>query len=182
MTAINCLLVISVTPGSAAENAGLLKGDYIIRYNDQPISSNEELSNAIALASSKDSASLDIIRANQEIRLNISTGKLGVSFKPSITLNSQQTLPENQNSESTSLISLLSLFAWLSLFLGTIGGIIIFIAFGTEKINDTTSYNIIGVAASIASVVQGIFAFVVFEVIATMALDIKAIKKNHNNL
>jgi len=55
-------LVSRVTPGSAAEKAGLLVDDIIIRINDNKIDSSRELMNAIGLKGSGEAVEIEFVR------------------------------------------------------------------------------------------------------------------------
>lgn len=58
-------LVSRVTPGSAAEKAGLLVDDIIIRINDSKIDSSRELMNAIGLKGSGETVDIQFVRGGQ---------------------------------------------------------------------------------------------------------------------
>jgi len=55
-------LVSRVTPGSAAEKAGLLVDDIIVRINDNKIDSSRELMNAIGLKGSGEAVEIEFVR------------------------------------------------------------------------------------------------------------------------
>lgn len=176
MSVIKGLLVESVSPGGTADSVGLKKGDYLIRYNDSATTTNEELSQAIS--SNQDVATITILRSDQEIQFTVASGKLGATLKPSIHFGSSGSNNSDsaRNTDSTFLINILSFFAWLSLLVGIAGSIVLFNTLGFEVINYKTHYNVIGIVASVAVALQGLFAFALFQVIAVMALEIKAIK------
>jgi regulator of sigma E protease len=74
--------VDSITPKSEASKAGLLKGDKIVRINDQNIKFYDELSTTLE-AKKSDSITLTILRSGQEVLIASkvsSEGKLG--FRP----------------------------------------------------------------------------------------------------
>lgn len=62
-------LISEIVPGSAAEQAGLLVDDIIIRVNNKKIDSGRELSNAIGLKGVGDTVNIEIVRNghNQEV-------------------------------------------------------------------------------------------------------------------
>lgn len=74
--------VDSITPKSEASKAGLLKGDKIVRINDQNIKFYDELSTTLE-AKKSDTITLTILRSGQEVLIASkvsSEGKLG--FRP----------------------------------------------------------------------------------------------------
>ena len=74
--------VDSITPKSEASKAGLLKGDKIVRINDQNIKFYDELSTTLE-AKKSDSITLTILRSGQEVLIASKVtpeGKLG--FRP----------------------------------------------------------------------------------------------------
>lgn len=74
--------VDSIVPKSEADKAGLLKGDKIVRVNDQNIKFYDEISASLQ-AKKSDSIQLTVLRAGKEIVLSskvTSEGKLG--FRP----------------------------------------------------------------------------------------------------
>jgi serine protease Do len=98
-------LVNSVSPGSAAERAGLRQGDVIVGLNGQPVTDHNELRNRIAGTQPDTEVTLNVIRDGREQQLRArlgeyqppagraveggggggqgdSTGRLGVTVRP----------------------------------------------------------------------------------------------------
>lgn len=83
-------LISEVVPGSAAENAGLLVDDIIIRVNDKKIDSSRELSNAIGLKGVGDQVSIEIVRDGHKQRIIATLGQrtlrsIGSDIHPGLT-------------------------------------------------------------------------------------------------
>jgi Do/DeqQ family serine protease len=68
-------VIAGIIPGSAAEKAGLQRGDVVIAVNGQTIESATKLRNRIALMRVGDLVSLDILRDNEEININARLSK-----------------------------------------------------------------------------------------------------------
>ena len=96
-------LVSRVTPGSAAEKAGLLVDDIIVRINDNKIDSSRELMNAIGLKGSGEAVEIEFVRDgrtrnvvatldqqknSQTVGANIHPGLAGAVFAPAIAASS----------------------------------------------------------------------------------------------
>ncbi|GAA4018966.1 Do family serine endopeptidase [Actimicrobium antarcticum] len=62
-------LVSSVTPGSAADNAGIKPGDVILKYNTQPIARSGDLPTLVGLGVPGDKATLEVWRGGKKIDL-----------------------------------------------------------------------------------------------------------------
>lgn len=67
-------LVSSIEPGSAAEEAGLLVDDIIVRVNDKKIDNSRELANAIGLKGSGEQVEIEYVRGGST---NMVTATLG---------------------------------------------------------------------------------------------------------
>ncbi len=90
--------------------------------------------------------------------------------------------------ESTGAIAVLEVFAWLDLFFGILGAIIIWANYGTQKIANTDYYysssrtievaNPLWIGIGVAVLFQGVFLCAFFLVVASMAENLKAIRKN----
>lgn len=83
-------LISEIVPGSAAENAGLLVDDIIIRVNDKKIDSSRELSNAIGLKGVGDQVSIEIVRDGHKQRIIATLGQrtlhsIGSDIHPGLT-------------------------------------------------------------------------------------------------
>lgn len=64
-----------VTEGSAAAAAGLEKGDKIVKFNDKPINTFQELTGQIRLCSPGDKATLEIERSGKRITKVVTFGR-----------------------------------------------------------------------------------------------------------
>ncbi|MDH4140874.1 MAG: trypsin-like peptidase domain-containing protein, partial [Coriobacteriia bacterium] len=67
-------LVVDLTPGTNAVAAGIRKGDIIIRLNETPIRSMDELILAVRRQAVGDTVTLKIMRDNKEIELQMKVG------------------------------------------------------------------------------------------------------------
>ncbi|MEX0965114.1 MAG: M20/M25/M40 family metallo-hydrolase [Pseudohongiellaceae bacterium] len=65
----NGVRISDVTPGSAAEAAGLQAGDILLNYNDQPMSDLQTYSNLLRQSAIEDVVRLEIRRAEQRLTL-----------------------------------------------------------------------------------------------------------------
>ena len=63
--------ISGVTPGSAAEEAGLMAGDELLRFNTQPIDDLQHYSNLLRAAAPGDTVSLGIRRDGRILTLNV---------------------------------------------------------------------------------------------------------------
>jgi Do/DeqQ family serine protease len=68
-------VIAGIVPGSAAEKAGLERGDVVIAANGQPVESATKLHNRIALMQVGDLVSLDILRNGEELNIKARIGK-----------------------------------------------------------------------------------------------------------
>ena len=59
-------VIAGVIPGSAAEQAGIQRGDVVVAVNGQPVDSATKLYRHIALMQVGDMVSLDILRGGKE--------------------------------------------------------------------------------------------------------------------
>jgi S1-C subfamily serine protease len=62
-------VIIDVTSGSAADEAGLEAGDLVVAVNDRPITSMFELSSAIRASTPGDTITLEVVRDDETIEL-----------------------------------------------------------------------------------------------------------------
>jgi S1-C subfamily serine protease len=65
------VLVVSIEPNSPARRAGLIEGDVIIGYADQPITSIDDLHKALTEKAVGETAALTVIRRTEKIVLQI---------------------------------------------------------------------------------------------------------------
>jgi serine protease Do/serine protease DegQ len=68
-------LVSRVAPGSAAEDAGLLVDDIIVKVNNKKISSSRELMNAIGLKASGEAVDIELVRGGRTLNLVATLGQ-----------------------------------------------------------------------------------------------------------
>ena len=71
----SCVQVAQVVAGSAAESAGLQIGDLITKLDETEITSNNDLSGAIAAYNAGDTVTLTIQRAGQEQQVKVTFGE-----------------------------------------------------------------------------------------------------------
>ena len=69
-------LIQEVSPGSAAEEAGLLVGDVITKINGEKTETSNDLRNAIGLKRSGESVEIIILRDNKEMTVSATLGEL----------------------------------------------------------------------------------------------------------
>ena len=67
-------LVTAVSPGSAAESAGIEVSDVILALDDEPIGSSRDLKNAVGLLLRGEEAQLTLLRKAQQLTLNAVIG------------------------------------------------------------------------------------------------------------
>jgi S1-C subfamily serine protease len=68
-------LAVAVTPGGPAAHAGVLVGDVLLRLDQTPIESSEELMDLLMTAGAGHVAKLQILRANAPIELAVTLGE-----------------------------------------------------------------------------------------------------------
>ena len=66
----------TVTPGGAADRAGLLPGDVIVEFNDQPVADNEALVNLVVATRPGATVPVTVIRNKQRRTLNVTVDEL----------------------------------------------------------------------------------------------------------
>lgn len=74
----NRVEVRAVLAGSAAANAGIQDGDYILRYGDQHVYSGQDLRGATAQGTADELIAVSIERDNTELEVYVPRGPLGV--------------------------------------------------------------------------------------------------------
>ena len=72
----NGAVVREVSPGSAAEGAGIEPGDVIVRLDDDEVSSANDLRNKVGLAMPGDDAEIVVIRDGKSMRFDVTLGSL----------------------------------------------------------------------------------------------------------
>ncbi len=77
----NGILISDITPNSPAEKYGLKQGDIITKMNGSVISDVAELRNKIALISPGNNLSLEIIRDNKPVNINVVIGEQPADLK-----------------------------------------------------------------------------------------------------
>ncbi|MDP3447517.1 MAG: PDZ domain-containing protein, partial [Eubacteriales bacterium] len=75
---ISSVQIAQIVSGSAADKAGLIAGDLILKLDDTKITSNAALSAAISGYNAGDSATLTIQRDGLELSVNVTFGE----YKP----------------------------------------------------------------------------------------------------
>ncbi len=76
----NRVLVDSVIPGSAGEDSGMLPGDVIERYGDQPIYDFGDLRGATSDGARDELVPVTVRRGNQLVELLLPRGPIGISL------------------------------------------------------------------------------------------------------
>ncbi|MCC6464375.1 MAG: efflux RND transporter permease subunit [Planctomycetes bacterium] len=74
----HALQVVSIAPGSAAEKAGLRVGDFILRYNNRPVGSLDELRRLEAQVVAGAAIGLEVARGTATGNLDIAGGPTGI--------------------------------------------------------------------------------------------------------
>jgi serine protease Do len=69
-------LVVSVAKGRAADRAGLLMGDVIIRFDDQRVADEAELADMIEISPVNEPIELVVIRAGERMQLKVSLDEM----------------------------------------------------------------------------------------------------------
>lgn len=77
----NRVIVRDVLQGSAAERAGLLPGDTIVRYNDRPVFDTRKLQTATARGKFGRSVRIEVMRGDNVVVLDIDRGPLGTVLR-----------------------------------------------------------------------------------------------------
>jgi len=72
-------LVSTIEPGSAAEQAGLLVDDIIVKVDDKKIDNSRELANAIGLKGSGEQVSIEFVRDGKSQNVSATLGQQSVS-------------------------------------------------------------------------------------------------------
>jgi S1-C subfamily serine protease len=77
------LRIANVQAGSNAAKAGILRGDYLVRYDGKRIDSAEDLGAAKKAAeeAGKERVKVVLYRGSEEIEVEIPTGQLGVRLE-----------------------------------------------------------------------------------------------------
>lgn len=68
--------IIKVIDNSPADNAGLLKGDVIVRYNDKVIEDSQDLTKAVRKTKPKTEVKIEIIREGEKKVIPVRIGKV----------------------------------------------------------------------------------------------------------
>lgn len=67
--------IAAVQPGSPADEAGLMRGDIVIAFDDAPIKTPDELSEAVKARKPEDKVKITFIRAGERQSLTVTLGK-----------------------------------------------------------------------------------------------------------
>jgi hypothetical protein len=78
----NRVSVTGVIEGSAAADAGVESGDLLVRYADQRVLSPNELRDLTTAGSAGELTEVHVLRGNEELRLFVPRGPLGVQLEP----------------------------------------------------------------------------------------------------
>ncbi|MGH9945462.1 MAG: Do family serine endopeptidase, partial [Pyrinomonadaceae bacterium] len=73
------VIVGGVSPGSAAERAGVKQGDVIVSLNDQPVADNNQLRNRIAGIMPGTEVTLTLLRDGREQQVRATLGELNIA-------------------------------------------------------------------------------------------------------
>jgi S1-C subfamily serine protease len=73
------VLVVSVTPGDAAESAGLKRGDVITKVDNTTVANTSDLTDALAGRNPGDTVNLTIVRGTDQKQVRLKLGELNVS-------------------------------------------------------------------------------------------------------
>ena len=71
-----------VLPGSSAERAGLKAGDLLLSYDRQTVRSLDDVLRAAARGSDGETATIELLRGNEHISINLPRGPLGIQGQP----------------------------------------------------------------------------------------------------
>jgi S1-C subfamily serine protease len=69
------VLIASMAPGGAADRAGLLVGDVLVGFNEQPIEDADDLQDALAAIAPGVSVALDVLRGGALQRVTLAVGE-----------------------------------------------------------------------------------------------------------
>lgn len=69
------VVIVGVTPESPAQEAGLQRGDIILRFDDQEINSVRDLLRAVATAQPEAQATVVVLRGDQEVTVTVTLGE-----------------------------------------------------------------------------------------------------------
>jgi|SRR2546425_3434570 S1-C subfamily serine protease len=69
------VLIASMAPGGAADRTGLLVGDVVVGFNEQPIEDADDLQDALAATAPDASAALDVLRGGVLQRVTVVVGE-----------------------------------------------------------------------------------------------------------
>jgi hypothetical protein len=78
----NRIAVTEVLASSAADSAGLLPGDLIVRYDDRPVFSAGELGSATHAGQAGAPVAVELQRGGETLRVFLPRGPLGVKLEP----------------------------------------------------------------------------------------------------
>ncbi len=78
----NRVRIDRVLPSSNAERAGLAPGDLLLSYDRQTVRSLDDLLRGAANGNEGDSATIEVLRGNERIAINLPRGPLGIQGQP----------------------------------------------------------------------------------------------------
>jgi S1-C subfamily serine protease len=70
------VLVMRVLPNTPAEEAGLRRGDVVVKVNNQPVKDANQLQKLVENSGLNQSLKFSVVRSNQQLELNIRTAQL----------------------------------------------------------------------------------------------------------
>jgi hypothetical protein len=168
--------ITDVEKGSQAEKLGFIPGDTIFKLNNILISEKNDFKNELMNSKNIDIGELVVLRNKEEIVFEVDFKKpIGFLYRE-IDADSN-----SENEHASKEISVLRIFAWLDLIGSIIASIFIWSKFGTRKMpgfSYLTEADPLTIGLGFGILVQGVFACVLFLVIASMAENLIAIRKN----
>lgn len=181
MSTNNGLKVVSITPGSAAEKAGIKLNDIMTHYETSAVKDISDFRAALGKSKTQrgDDVQITIIRDNEEISLSVPHEALGVHLKE---LNSNLEIRYVPKKENTTFeaATILNVFAWITLIIGCISSIVVYNYYGTFKLPTfpyTTVYNETVVIISIVIFANSVLGFLVMHVISRTGTEVVRIKE-----
>ena len=95
----NGAIVASVTPGAAAQRAGLEPGDVIVEFNGRPVTKQDDLQKAVVSTKPGTSVPVKLLRNKQEKTLNVTVDELDLDAEQTQRQSRRSTSPDTQPQE-----------------------------------------------------------------------------------
>lgn len=199
MTTYLGLYVKEVNEEGTGSLSGLRISDVIIQYNNMKIESIEAFNQY--LTDNLDKQILLVVLRNDTITyVTCVDANLGISCSTTIATTSEKVIsnptsqdiltssakadvkiPQHvvrQEQQSSFLIGLLTIIAYASLILGILAALFVFKEFGYIEIGlRSKQLSPVGLGATLAIILQSIIVFTVLQVLATIASDVKELKR-----